>query len=80
MPLVNAIPSLFEKNNFKLVDRVLDEIDYSRLSLPYMVSLLRVTSPGKEYLGNWKKSVKKASIIIENNGCNPQDHLRGLLF
>ena len=78
-PLVNAIPELFESKRFELVDRILNEVDYSRLSVPFMVSLLRVTSSGKEHLKQWKPSLTGVQVILENNGLDANRHLRGMI-
>jgi hypothetical protein len=78
-PLVNEIAILFESSDFNLIDKILDNIDYSRLNTPFMVSLLRVTSSGKCSLKKWRSSLLGVSNILKSRAEDVDRHLRGLV-
>lgn len=77
--MVDAIPTLFEKESFEEVDKILLEIEYKRLSMPFLVSLMRITSSGNISLKQWDETLQKVYGVLEKRGENPERNLKGIL-
>lgn len=68
-----------QSGNLGAIDRLLESVVASRVSITWMISLLRGNFRVHEMLPNWKPFRDRVYSEIEKRGENPRVILRGLL-
>lgn len=78
-PLVEGIRGLFSSGKLNEINRMLGELDVSKLSCTALVTMLATVFPAKSELSEWDYAVHVVSSKLVSSGYSPEEVLYGLV-
>lgn len=78
-PLVKGVGEMFQKRQYGLVDRILNEAELDALSPTVMITLVRTTYPARKKLNKWSSAVGAVKDQLDSQGLDSKRLLRGLV-
>ncbi|WOC25893.1 hypothetical protein LY624_15125 [Pseudoalteromonas sp. N1230-9] len=79
LPLISGIKQLFSEKKYDLVDAILSEMEFSKLSSAAMVAFISATYPASHKLEHWQLSVYLVKEHLSNQGLDADEILQGLV-